>query len=775
MDLEGAKLMTEGFKESEGQPRIIQKACGFRKQCEEMTIFIQDDELIVGSASSRPRAGILNPESVWSIIDDELETISTRGYDPFYLSEEDKQAFKEEIKPYWQGRSLLEKWFAIMPEKLKKMIDAEYVYANKKFVRGFGETTPGWDYLLSRGLADIKEEAEEKLKNLSMANLGEMDQIFYYRATIIVIDGLIHLANRYADLAREQAEAESDPQRKEELYEIERVCRRVPELPPESFHEAVQFVTFYEYAIYMEHNASSYNLGRIDQYLYPYYKKDVEDENNISHEEAQELLDCMWIKIAEMSLFQDEKSAPFAAGYCTTINTTPGGIDKYGRDAVNDLSYQVLQATMNTRLAEPNVSVKYNMAKNPDSFLRKTSEAIKIGTGMPAFHNDDEGIKMMMNKGVPLDEAWDWNPCGCVETNLSGRMKQHTDYAEINLGGMVELVLTNGVDRKTGEQISIQTGDPTDFKTYKDFTNALKAQIDYAVELLAVACQALDQLTYQYRATPVLSLGFPDCMEKGVDYAKGGVKYNIGNGIVTVGVADIINSVSSVKKNIYEDETMTMEELLEALDNDFEGHEDIYKLCMDAPKYGNDEEYVDELVGPILTYVVDEVESYETMNGKITMGMLPVSGNTPMGLAVGALPSGRRAYTPLTDGIGATGGTDINGSTALLKSVANIPHSRFVQGTQLNMKLDPSLVKGNEGTRGLMDLLKTLCSLDVYHVQFNVVDKETLLAAQEKPEEYKDLLIRVAGYTAFFTELGKDIQDEIIGRTEYCCWNNIVV
>src|SRR5699024_1908621 len=260
-----------------------------------------------------------------------------------------------------------------------------------------------------------------------------------------------------------------------------------------------------------------------------------------------------------------------------------------------------------------------------------------------------------------------------------------------------------------------------------------------------------DQLTYEYRATPVLSLGCPDCMEKGIDYAKGGVKYNIGNGIVSVGIADIINSIASVKKNVYEDKTMTMGELLKALDDDFEGHEDIYKLCMDAPKYGNDDEYVDGLVGPILTYVVDEVESYETMNGKITMGMLPVSGNTPMGLAVGALPSGRRTYTPLTDGIGATGGTDINGSTALLKSVANIPHSRFVQGTQLNMKLDPSLVKGDEGTRGLMNLLKTLCSLDVYHVQFNVVDKETLLAAQEKPEEYKGLLIRVAGYTAFFT------------------------
>src|SRR5699024_4410587 len=242
------------------------------------------------------------------------------------------------------------------------------------------------------------------------------------------------------------------------------------------------------------------------------------------------------------------------------------GIDKYGRDAVSDLSYQVLQATMNTRLAEPNVSVKYNMAKNPDSFLRKTAEAIKIGAGMPAFHNDDEGIKMMMNKGVPLDEAWDWNPCGCVETNLSGRMKQHTDYAEINLGGMVELVLTNGVDRKSGEQVSIQTGDPKDFETFEDFTNALKAQIDYAVELLAVACQALDQLTYEYRATPVLSLGYPDCMEKGIDYAKGGVKYNIGNGIVSVGIADIINSIASVKKNVYEDKTMTMGELLKALD-----------------------------------------------------------------------------------------------------------------------------------------------------------------------------------------------------------------
>lgn len=767
VDIWGAKLLTDGFKEYEGKPYVLKKANGLLHQCRRMPLFIQDNELLVGSPGSKPRGAYLNPETSWSILDDELDTISTRKYDPFLFREEDKEVFLNEIKPYWKGRSFLEMWQTLLPEEVKKLRDNGYLYINRKAVRGFGETTPGWDRLLTLGISGIKKEVKVHLKELKPKYdvPGNLEKIWFLEAELMACEGLVTLANRYADKAAEMAESCNDPVRKAELNKIASVCRRVPEYPPQSFHEALQSVLFYEYAIYMEQNASSYNLGRIDQYLYPYYKADM-DAGVIDEDSAQELLDCMWIKIAEPCLFQDAVTAQFAAGYCTTINVTPGGIDRYGNDAVNELSYQVIQATMDTQLAEPNLSVRYNISKNPDSFLKKTAEAIRLGTGMPAFHHDDAGIRMMMNKGVPLSEAWDWNPCGCVETNLSGRTRQYTDMADINLGGIIELTFTDGICPKTGERVSVSTGDPANFKTFDDFWNAVKAHIDYVAQAIAAGCQLLEYLSVMYRPVPMLSMTFKECIENANDYSTGGAKYNIGGGVICVGIADIVNSLTVVRTLVFEDKKFTMKELADALKADFEGYEETRQICLEAPKYGNDIEEADCMVGEIFAYIADEFESHDTRFGHMTMGMLPVSGNTPLGAMIGALPNGRKAGEPLTDGIGATGGTDVNGATALLKSVSRIPHARFTQGTQLNMKLEPDVVAGEKGIAAMMSLLKSLCTLDVYHVQFNVIDRETLLKAQKNPEKYKGLLIRVAGYTAFFTELGPEIQNEIIGRTE---------
>lgn len=769
MDVENAKLLTEGFREYESMPWILKKANGFRNQCRKKTVYIQDQELLVGGSGSKPRGGILCADSSWSILDKELDTISTRKFDPFYLSEEDKQVFLKDVKPYWQGRSMLEMWRAQAPEDMSILRDNGMIYIDRKAVRGYGETTPGWERLLSLGIDGIRKEIKEALDSLDISRPGDLEKQYFLQAEEMICEGLITLANRHADLAEQQAKACTEPVRKRELEKIAAICRRVPEYPARTFHEALQSVLFYEYAIFMEQNASSYNLGRIDQYMYPYYKTDIEN-GIMDKDDAQELLDCMWIKIAELSLFQDEVTAQFAAGYCTTINVTPGGIDKYGNDAVNDLSYQVIQATMDVQFAEPNLSVRYNISKNPDAFLRKTAEAIRIGTGMPAVHHDDAGIRMMLNKGVPLSEAWDWNPCGCVETNLSGRLKQYTDMADINLGGMVELALNDGISRKTGKRVSVSTGDPANFKTFDDFWNAIKAHIQYTTKAIVKGNQLLDYLSMNFRPAPCLSLTFKECIDSGLDYSLGGAKYNAGGGVITTGIADIVNSVAAVRTLVYEDQKMTMKELKDALEANFVGFEDIQRMCLEAPKYGNDDERADRMVGEIFTFIADEFESYNTKFGPMTTGMLPVSGNTPLGAEVGALPSGRKAWTPLTDGIGATGGTDVNGPTALLKSVSRIPHARYTQGTQLNMKLEPDLMEGEAGLAQMMNLLKTLCTLDVYHVQFNVVDKETLMKAQINPEAYKNLLVRVAGYTAFFVELGKEVQDEIIGRTSYDNW-----
>ena len=377
---------------------------------------------------------------------------------------------------------------------------------------------------------------------------------------------------------------------------------------------------------------------------------------------------------------------------------------------------------------------------------------------------------MLLNKGVPLSQAWDWTPCGCVETNLEGRLKSYTDIGEISMGGVVDMVMTNGRSRKTGEQISIQTGDPRDFKTFDDFMAAIKKQISYFVHTMATMNSYLDYLSENYRPVPALSLTYPNCMVTGKDYANGGAEFNVGNGINIIGQADIINSVADVKYLVYDEKKLTMDELCKALDANFEGYEDIQKMCMEAPKYGNDDPKADFCAGEIYNYLVDEIEQYDSPFGKLTAGMLPVSGNVPIGQSVGALPSGRYAWTPLADGIGATGGTDVNGATALLKSISHLPHARFTQGTQMNLKIDPKLLEGEQGLRNMMVMLKTQCSLDIYHTQYNIIDPEVLVDAQVHPEDHKDLLVRVAGYTAFFVELGKDIQNDIIQRTEIKKW-----
>ncbi len=770
MDVYNAKYVTEGFRETEGQPWIIQKATGYLNECRKKNIYIQDHELLVGGVGFKPRCGILNPDSACSVIENELDTISTRPFDPFYLSEEGKKVFKEDVADYWRGKCVLDRWRIMAPEDMETLRNNGVIFIDRKAVRGYGETTPSWNRILQKGIGGIRKEAEEALAKLDDAVPGDLEKGFFYKAELMACDAVITLAHRHADLAEQMAAACADGKRKAELLKIAEVCRWVPEHPARTFYEACQSILSYEYAIYMEQNASSYNLGRLDQYLYPYYKAD-KAAGILTDDGAQELLDCLWIKVAEMSLFQDEVTAQYAAGYCITVQTSCGGIDQYGNDATNELSYMMIQATMDVKFKEPNLSVTYSMSKNPDSLLHKACEAIGMGLTMPAIYCNDVGIRMMQNKGVPLSEAWDWNPCGCVETNLSGRMKQYTDIADINMGEVIELALNDGVSRTTGKRVSTSTGDPNNFKTFDDFLSAVKAHISYIVDVIVSGNQLLDYLSMNYRTVPVLSLGFPHCMEAGKDYSQpGAAKYTCGGGVITVGQADIINSLAAVKYLVYDEKKITMQQLCDALAANFEGYEDIQAMCLAAPKYGNDDERADFCVGEVFTYVIDEFEKYDTKFGKMTTGMLPVSGNTPIGQWVGALPSGRNAGTPLTDGIGATGGTDTNGPTALFKSVSRIPHARYTQGTQLNMKIEPELLKGEDGIAHMMNLVKTMCMLDVYHAQVNVVDRDTLLDAQVHPAEHRDLLIRVAGYTAFFVELGKETQDEIIGRTEISSW-----
>lgn len=763
MDLENAGILTEGFIEYENMPLILKKAYAFRKQCQEKTIFIADDELIVGNSGSKIRGGILCADCCWSVLDDELETMSERKYDPFHLREDDKEMFLNTVKPYWRGRSNYEQWRRQIPEDLRLLRDNGVVFIDRKGVRGFGETTAGYSWLLNAGLKGIKETIEGRRSCLDLAVPGDLEKDNFLQALLFVCEGIETMANRYADLAEEMMAEEKDVVRRAELLQIANVCRKVPMNPATTFHEALQSFYFYHTSIFMEQNAASYNPGRMDQYLLPFYRGDIEAER-INQDQAQELLDCLWIKFSEPCLFQDAETAEYAAGYPMFQNVCVGGVDETGRDAVNELSYLILQASIDVQLYQPSLSVRYNMAKNPNSFLRKVVELISLGTGFPAFHNDEVGIRMMLNKGVPLKEAWDWNPCGCVETNLSGRMRQYTALADVNLGSIVELTLNDGVSRKSGDRISVSTGNPVEYELFEDFMKALKAHLAHTIHATVVGSHLLDEICLE-RPVPALSLTFKECIENGTDYSAGGAKYNVGNGIIMIGVADLVNSIASVRKLVFEDESVSMKELCAALEADFKGYEHVQKLCLDVPKYGNDDGKVDDIAAEIFTYIADEIERYESKFGRMTPGILPVSGNTPFGLEVGALPSGRNAWKPLADGVSPSGGTDLGGPTAVLKSVSHIPHDRFNQGTLLNMKVEDELLNSEKGIQQMMALLKSMCSLGVFHVQFNVIDQEKLLKAQKNPEQYKGLLIRVAGYTAYFVELGKDVQDEIIGRT----------
>ncbi len=763
VDLENARILTESYMETDGEPLVVQKAKAFKKQCEEKTVTIWDDELIVGCSGSKMRAGILNADTCWSILNDELNTISTRKYDPFYLRDEDRKIFEEIIRPYWRGRSNYEAWLKQIPEDTKILRDNGVIYIDRKAVRGWGETTAGYESIITEGTQGIRKTINNRKEKLDITVPGDYEKNYYLESLLIVIEGIDILAKRYSDEALRLAKLEADEDRKKELLEIHEVCKHVPKNPARTFREALQSLYLYQICIFMEQNAASYNPGRMDQYLYPFYKADIE-AGRITKEEAQELLDCLWVKFSEPCLFQDALTAEFAAGYPMFQNVCVGGVDSTGKDAVNELSYMILQATADVQLYQPSLSVRYSLAKNPNKFLRSIVELIKLGTGFPAFHNDDVGIRMLMNKGIPAGEALNWNPCGCVETNLEGRLRHYTALADINLGSIVEFALLDGMNRKSQKYISERTGNPVEFNSFEEFLNAVKKQISYIVKAVVKGSHVIDEICMD-RPVPALSLTFKDCVENASDYAWGGAKYNTGNGIILIGIADLLNSVAAIKDIVYDKKSATMKEVLDALDNDFMEHDYIRKLCLNAPKYGNDIPAVDSFAADLLTYIADEIEKYKSKFGKMTPGILPVSGNTPFGLEVGALPSGRNAWTPLADGVSPSGGTDFSGPGSVLKSVSYIPHDRFVQGTLLNMKIDPSLLSTDNGMTQLMALLKSMCSLGVFHIQFNIIDNEKLIEAQKNPEKYKGLLVRVAGYTAYFTELGKDVQDEIIGRT----------
>ena len=756
---------TIAYKDHEDNPVIIKKAKAFKKHCETKSVLIQDNELIVGNAGSRPRAGIFCPEIIWRWVEEELDTIDTREYDPYVVSDETKEILRDEVFPYWRGKSLEEWVIDTLPAETRHVtVDSPIIFLGEKLDSGPGQIGPDYEILLSQGLMGIKEQAQEILKTLDPEK--ESSSIDFLHAAMICSDGMMILARRYSEEARRLAGRESDETRKEELNKIAEICERVPAYPARTFHEALQSVWFGQVGLNIEANAPSYSPGRFDHYIYPYYQKEV-GEGKLTNEQAQELLECLWIKLSEVVWFSSADTARYWAGYMPYQLLHVGGTDPQGNDVTNELSYMCLDASIHVRLFQPSISILVD-PKTPDDLLEKACELARLGDGHPSFFNNSVATDMLLRKGVSLEAARECVIVGCSEVNCR-HMYQWSSGPWYNMGAMIELALSDGFSHVKKDYYGARTGDPHTFETYEQFYEAVKKQIKHYMHHNAIAGLVLEIAHEKMLPLPFSSSIKSDCINNAKDLTMGGARYNAGPGLTGVGIADVINSLAAVKKIVYEEKALSMDDLLEAIESNFEGNEVIRQLLVNrAPKYGNDIEYVDSIAGKFTEDLVAEIESHTgKMGNKLRSAIVPTSANVPFGLGTWALPCGRKAYTPLADGISPNQGTDVNGPTSEVKSVARLKPGMHTIGTIFNMRFLPKSLQGKPGLTNMAALIRTYFEIGGFHVQFNVVSNETLRAAQENPAEYQNLMVRVAGYSAYFVELAQEVQNDIISRTEH--------
>lgn len=765
-----ARTYTEVYKETEGEPAAIRRGKAFKRYCEEKPIVIQDDELIVGSPGCRPRYVTVAPDYSWEWVLEELGNISSRAQDPYLISEEQKKELREEILPYWKGKSLHEYVMGHLPAETKRLTyGTNFAGEIQKSVRGMGHNGIGFaNKVFPKGFKGIEETARETLGKLSYENPLDHEKIHFLEAVILCCQGMKILGERHAAEARRLAEIEENTERKKELLEIAEVCDLVPYNPPRTFREAVQTCWFAQIGTKMVQCGASFGLGRFDQYMYPLYERDIR-EGRLTREKAQELIECLWVKDAEVIPLQSENQARYLAGYPVNQVINVGGLTREGEDATNELSYMCMQATYDVRLNSPSLAVRVHR-NSPDKFLMKAAEVIRTGCGMPQVHNDEVGIRMMLACGTSLEDAYDYDIRGCSEAMVSGKMWKYSDAGPLNMGACVEWVLNDGYSNMVdgGERWGLPTGDPRQFQTYEEFEDAFKKQVAYLAKHEFIAAMIIEQAQAILCPEPYVSSLIEGPVEKGVDYLRGGALYNVGPAPQFTGLADVANSLAAVKKFVFDEKTLTMDELIYALDNNFEGKEDLRLMLLNrGPKYGRDDESVDKIARRIADSCAEEASKYTSFRGcKGISGLYPVSSNTPLGMAVGALPSGRKAGMPLADGISPQQGTD-KSPTEVIKSVTSFDHARHLDGGMLNLKFNPSVLAGEKGLRNFVSLLRTYLGRGGWHVQFNVVDAATLRDAQEHPEKYLSLIVRVAGYSAYFNDLAREVQNDIISRVEH--------
>jgi formate C-acetyltransferase len=766
ISIERARLVTEAYREYSGKVSVpMLRALTFKHLMENKTVCINPDELIVGERGPAPQATPTYPELCCHSLED-LDIIDKRDKIFFRVSDEVREIQRDVIIPYWKGRSMRDIIFSHMSDEWIDCYNAG-IFTEFMEQRAPGHTVAD-DKIYRKGFLDFKKDIEESLQSIDYLNDPDAyDKQEQLRAMLICADAVITYAKRHAEKAMELAKTEQNPERKRELERIAEVCTHVPANAPRDFWEALQSYWFVHIGVITELNTwDSFNPGKLDQHLYPFYKKGLED-GTLTREKAKELLECFWVKF-------NNQPAPPKVGvtlaesgtYTDFANINIGGIKPDGSDGVNEVSYLLLDVIADMRILQPSTNVQISQ-KTPDRFVKKACEVIRMGMGFPSVFNTDAVVKELIRQGKSIEDARCGGTSGCVETGAFGK-EAYILTGYFNIPKVLEITLNNGFDKRTGKRIGLETGDPTEFQSFEELFEAFKKQMRHFIDIKIRGNNIIEKLYATYMPSPFLSIIVDDCIKKGKDYNAGGARYN-SNYIQGVGIGTITDCLSAIKFHVFDNKNLTMRELLTALSDNFEGHEKTRQMLRNkTPRYGNDDDYADSIMVSVFETFFNLVDGRKNLKGgSYRVDMLPTTCHIYFGSVTGATPDGRWAEEPLSEGISPVQGADRNGPTAVIKSASKMDHIK-TGGTLLNQKFTPQVLEGDQGLEKLSHLIRSYFKLDGHHIQFNVVSADTLRDAQKNPEKYSDLIVRVAGYSDYFNNLSKKLQDEIITRTEHC-------
>lgn len=774
IDAERAILATEAYKENLNQPRVMVRAKMLEKILDHMSIYIEDKSLLAGNQATKNRNAPIFPEYTMEFVINELDQFEKRDGDVFYITEKTKEQLRE-IAPFWENNNLRARGEALLPEEVRVFMETGVFGMEGKLNAGDAHLAVNYERILKDGLKGYEKRVKECKAALDLTDPDSIDKYCFYNAVLIVLDAVRTFANRYSVLAKKLAEKELNQERKIELLEISRICSKVPYEPAETFREAVQSVWFIQLILQIESNGHSLSYGRFDQYMYPYYNRDIKN-GTIKESEALELLTCLWIKTLTINKVRSQAHTLSSAGSPMYQNVTIAGqtIDK--KDAVNDLSFLVLKSVAQTRLTQPNLTVRYHKNINKH-FLDECVEVMRLGFGMPALNNDEIIIPSFMDWQVKEEDAYNYSAIGCVETAVPGKWGYRcTGMSYINFPRMLLCTMNNGVDLTSNKRFTKGYGYFTEMESYEELLKAWDKTIREITRYSVIVENVIDKASERDVPDILCSALTDDCIARGKTIKEGGAVYDFISGL-QVGIANMADCLAAIKKLVYEEKKITKQELWDAILDDFSSPENKKiqeMLIREAPKYGNDDDYVDQLIVEAYDSYIEEIEKYPNtrynrgpIGGIRYAGTSSISANVGQGMSTMATPDGRNAFEPLAEGCSPAHNSDKNGPTAVFKSVSKLRTNKITGGVLLNQKMTPQMLSTEENRQKLELLIQTFFNrLHGYHVQYNIVSKETLIDAQKHPEKHKDLIVRVAGYSAFFNVLSKKTQDDIIGRTE---------